>query len=162
MSSRGNVFLQMFSSCFFIIGYKTCFLMFFILTSMFFTTMVHRPSPEKVILVKLWTKHLALCWRLVVWWILRRDTKRVPSTMFPSGALLSAIGNGKISIEPFSESRRRTSEPRPLYRTSWPWSVARCRPAWPPRADTAASDAALSRWKTTTFWQSQSRSNHTR
>jgi len=39
---------------------------FFILTSMFFTTMVHRLSPEKVILVKLWTKHLALCWRLVV------------------------------------------------------------------------------------------------
>ena len=30
----------MFSSCFFIIGYKTCFLMFFILTSMFFTTMI--------------------------------------------------------------------------------------------------------------------------
>jgi len=32
---------------FFIIGYKTCFLMFFILTSMFFTTMVSSYCPDR-------------------------------------------------------------------------------------------------------------------
>ena len=40
MSSRGNVFLQMFYSCFLLSDIKHVFLMFFILTSMFFTTMV--------------------------------------------------------------------------------------------------------------------------
>jgi len=49
---------------------------------------VHRPSPERVLLVKLRTKHLAWRKRLIVS-ILRRHTKRVPSMKFSSGALLA-------------------------------------------------------------------------
>ena len=40
MSSIEEMFFTNVFFMFFIIGYKTCFLMFFILTSMFFTTMV--------------------------------------------------------------------------------------------------------------------------